>query len=99
MRGIRRDPERLEVRVLLRHAPLRGVRLLDVGCGEGRLTRRLAGLVHSAVGIDPDAASIERARTLLPPRIRGKIRFQVGQAETLPFPKHAFQAVIFSWSL
>src|SRR2546428_249999 len=29
MRGVRRDPERLEVQMLLRHAPLRGARLLD----------------------------------------------------------------------
>ncbi len=99
MQGLRRDPERTEVRVLMRHAPLRGTRVLEVGCGDGRLTRRIAGIVHSAVGVDPDAGQIERAKRLLPARLRGKIRFQVGHAETLRFPGQSFEAVLFSWSL
>ncbi len=99
MRGRRWDPERTEVRVLLQHAPLRGARVLEVGCGDGRLTRRIGGTVHSAVGVDPDAGQIERAKRLQPARQRGKIQFQVGRAETLHFPNQSFQAVIFSWSL
>ena len=99
MRGVRTDPERLEVRILLRHAPLRGARVLEVGCGDGRLTRRIAGVVQSLVGVDPDTGQIERAKRLLPARVRGKIEFQVGHAETLRFPGQSFQAVIFSWSL
>lgn len=99
MRGVRRDPERLEVHMLLRHAPMRRARVLDVGCGDGRLTRRIAGIVQSAVGVDPDAGQIQRAKRLLPARLRGKIRFQVGHAQTLRFPSQSFQAVIFSWSL
>ncbi len=98
MRGMRMDPERLEVRVLLRHAPLHGARVLDVGCGDGRLTRRIAGIAHSAVGVDPDTGRIERAKRLLPARLRGKVRFEVGHAETLRFPKESFDTVIFSWS-
>jgi len=99
VRGLRRDPEELEVRTLLRHAPLRGARILDVGCGDGRLTRRIAGLVQNAVGVDPDAKQIARATRLVPVRLRGKIRFQVGHAETLRFPAQSFDTVIFSWSL
>lgn len=99
VRGVRRDPERLEVRVLMRRAPLHGARVLDVGCGDGRLTRRIAGIVRSATGVDPDAEQIERAKRLLPVRLRGKIRFEVGYAETLRFPNRSFDAVLFSWSL
>ncbi len=36
---------------------------LDVGCGEGMLTRRLRAVVPSVTGIDPDGPSIELART------------------------------------
>jgi len=39
-----------------------GARVLDVGCGEGILTRELAARAGSVLGIDVDAASIERAR-------------------------------------
>jgi SAM-dependent methyltransferase len=37
---------------------------LDVGCGEGMLTRELRAVVPSVTGIDPDGPSIELARTL-----------------------------------
>lgn len=36
---------------------------LDVGCGEGMLTRELAAVVPSVTGIDPDGPSIELARS------------------------------------
>src|SRR3989442_14876870 len=99
MRGVRRVPERLEVQMLLSHAPLRGARVLDVGCGDGRLTRRIAGVPQRVAAVDPDAGQIARAKRLSPVRVRGKIRFQVGRAETLRFPDQSFHAVIFSWSL
>ena len=35
---------------------------LDVGCGEGTLTRALRRVVPHVTGLDPDAESIERAR-------------------------------------
>src|SRR6478672_5437242 len=40
-----------------------GMRLLDVGCGPGSITRGLAAAVApaEAVGIDPDAAAIDGA--------------------------------------
>src|SRR2546427_11125254 len=96
VRGVRRDPERLEVQILLRHAPLRGARVLDVGCGDGRLTRRLAGVAQSVVGVDPDAGQIKRAKRLSPERVRGKNRLQVGREETLRVPGLSSYTVIFS---
>lgn len=49
-------------RLALRHAP--GARTaLDVGCGEGLLTRRLrAAGVPSVTGVDADADQVDRAR-------------------------------------
>jgi len=37
-------------------------RLLDVGCGPGILTTRLAGLFNSVIGLDPDAAMLAEGR-------------------------------------
>jgi SAM-dependent methyltransferase len=39
--------------------------VLDVGCGDGFLLQRLAPHVTTAVGIEPDAETIARARTRL----------------------------------
>jgi len=36
--------------------------VLDVGCGEGLITRAVAALGATAIGVDPTAALIERAR-------------------------------------
>lgn len=39
--------------------------VLDVGCGDGLLLQRLAPHVTTAIGIEPDAETIARARTRL----------------------------------
>jgi len=41
-----------------------GCRLLDVGCADGILFRRLTGRIREGVGIDPDLAKDERAGLL-----------------------------------
>ena len=44
--------------------PLPGERILDLGCGDGVLTAKLAEIGCSVVGIDGSAAQIEAARKL-----------------------------------
>lgn len=99
MRGVRIDPERTEVRRILRGAPVRGARLLEIGCGNGRLTRRLAGVFASVVGVDPSAEEIARARRLIPQQYRRRMHFELGQGERLRFRDRRFDLVLFSWSL
>lgn len=66
----------------LRHA--RGARsAVDVGCGEGLLTRRLADAgVASVVGVDADADEIARARAAAGDR--PGLRYEVGDALEVP---------------
>ena len=49
---------------LLTAEGLEGKRALDVGCGQGRVTRWLAPRVKHAVGLDRDPAALETARRL-----------------------------------
>jgi ubiquinone/menaquinone biosynthesis C-methylase UbiE len=74
--------------------PLRDKRLLDVGCGSGRLVRTLCSLGASAIGLDPDESAIAAARRAAPGS-----RFVRGGAEALPFDSQAFDGVIFLNSL
>lgn len=71
-----------------------GARVLDVGCGTGRLTHWIAGRVPTGevIGIDPLADRIEVARS------HGRTaRFEVGQAEDLTaFASNSFDAVCMS---
>ncbi len=99
MKGYRRDPERTEVRVLRRHVPLAGARILEIGCGDGRLTRRIAGMARAVVAIDPNAALIARAKQLTPASLREKVRYRIGAAENLRLPDQSFEIAVLSWSL
>jgi len=50
------------VLALLAEEPLRGSRVLDVGCGSGRLSLALAPVSRSVVGLDRDVPALEEAR-------------------------------------
>src|SRR5690242_17079940 len=59
-------------------------RLLDVGCGPGVLTVRLAHLFGQAVGLDPDAGMLAEGRRAAGEENVLNIRWVQGLAEGLP---------------
>jgi SAM-dependent methyltransferase len=59
-------------------------RLLDVGCGPGVLTVRLAHLFEDAVGLDPDPAMIAEGRRAAKERGIANITWIEARAEGLP---------------
>lgn len=80
---------------LLAQADIRpAMRVLDIGCGTGSLlieiTRRHPDV--EAVGLDPDARALARARRKAG-RSRARIRFDEGFADGLPYPGASFDLV------
>jgi ubiquinone/menaquinone biosynthesis C-methylase UbiE len=73
---------------------LNGKSLLEVGCGDGRLTGLLAGKAAAITAIDPDNSSIETARSSI-----DAVNFLVGSGEELDFAGQTFDIVLFSYSL
>ncbi|MGI5836857.1 MAG: class I SAM-dependent methyltransferase [Chloroflexota bacterium] len=76
--------------------------LLDVGCGPGHLACRLAmaGPDLRITGIDISPAMIElAARHAEEAGLGERLRFQLGDVESLPFPDEQFDLVVSTLSL
>jgi len=74
-----------------------GEAVLDIGCGTGFDTlaaARLVGPEGRVVGIDVSAEMIGKARANLALLDMQNVSFQVGAAESLPFPDNDFDVVI-----
>jgi SAM-dependent methyltransferase len=81
------------VDVLVREADLAGRRLLDVGCGTGRLAAALAERHACKVwGVDVSPEMVEVARERVPPGVG----LRVGSAEALEFKDRWFERVVMS---
>ncbi len=75
-----------------------GKRVVDVGCGEGALTRFLAGVGAEIVGIDPAGDKIESAAAAAAAE-GSAAEFRVGVGEALPFEDRSLDVVLYSNSL
>jgi SAM-dependent methyltransferase len=73
---------------------LSGREMLEIGCGDGRLSSLLADKVKSLTAIDPDQAMINQAGK----EISG-VDFRVGYGEKLEFNDRSFDIALFSYSL
>lgn len=70
-----------------------GLRVLDVGCGDGGVPIAFAERGAEAAGIEPGARNVERARMRARDH-RVEVRFDVGFAEALPWADGAFDLVV-----
>lgn len=96
---VRIDPQQREIHALRRVTNWRLKRVLDIGCGDGRLSVRLARLGALVDGIDPDRELIRKARESLPKGLASQVHYRVGEAEQLRLPDESFDVVVFSWTL
>jgi len=69
-----------------------GERILDIGCGDGQLTERIAASGATIIGIDSSPAMVKAARA------RG-VKVDQGPAEKLPYPDCIFEAVFSNAAL
>lgn len=97
--GMVREAEGVETAAIERLVALDGRRVLDVGCGEGRLTTLAAKRASFVFAFDPNAESVARAERALTEEHRARVRFAVHGAEALEVPRERFDVALCGWSL
>ena len=99
--AIRSDPENNEFQALLNLTDLKGKRILEVGCGDGRLTWHYADTAKHVTAIDPFEKFILHAKEIIPDNLKNKIDFHPKTIEEFVSSTQSgvFDTVILSWSL
>jgi len=97
---IRVDPEDAEKVALFDFAgDFAGERVLEIGCGDGRLTWLYAGQAGRVIAIDPDPDEIKIALEDLPPELRSRVEFHTSGIAEFDAPEASFDIAILSWAL
>lgn len=93
------DPEGAHLAALRRLADFRGRRVLEMGCGEGRLTVGIAADAARVLAFDPAPEAIAEARRTLPTELASRVEYRAASAQEVEIELHSFDLVVFSWSL
>lgn len=92
------DVERNEKKYVHKFADFAAQRVLEIGCGEGRLTWQYAKDTRLTIGIDADRDALRVAIIDRPSDLVSKVAFSCAVSETLPFTKETFDIAVLAWS-
>lgn len=70
--------------------PKSSQKILEIGCGDGEFTKRLASLKNKIIATDLTPAVIKRAKTLLKYK---NVKFEVDNSEKMKFKDNSFDIV------
>jgi 2-polyprenyl-3-methyl-5-hydroxy-6-metoxy-1,4-benzoquinol methylase len=73
--------------------------VLELGCGDGRLTVPVAADAAQVLAFDPDRAAVERARHSLPTNLAERVEYRVASGTEIEVERGSFDLALFSWSL
>lgn len=77
----------------------RGLSLLEIGCGDGRLTRKYASRVAGIIATDPDAAALAELRATLPPELLSRMDVRREAVDNIDLDAASIDVVLLAWSL
>ena len=95
----RLDPEGTGMREIKKLVSFDMKDVLEVGCGDGRMTFQYARLAKKVTAIDPSRKAVLSARKSTPKDLTARVSFRVGGGESLGLPAERFDVVFLSWSL
>jgi 2-polyprenyl-3-methyl-5-hydroxy-6-metoxy-1,4-benzoquinol methylase len=98
-KSIRQDPENSELDALHEFVgSFEGKRVLEIGCGNGRLTFQYAAEAALVHAIDPSEKKIAEARKNMPAHLQDRLEFFDVGIETF-FAPEKYDTVLLAWSL
>jgi 16S rRNA A1518/A1519 N6-dimethyltransferase RsmA/KsgA/DIM1 with predicted DNA glycosylase/AP lyase activity len=92
--SIEEDPEGHEIEALDAVVSFAARRVVEIGCGDGRLTRHYASLADSVTAIDPDADAVADLARCLP-----TVDARAVGVDGLVLAPQSVDIVLFAWSL
>ena len=95
---VQKDSERNETKHLHKFADFTEKRVLEIGCGEGRLTWQYAKETRVTFATDLDADALRVATIDRPADLESRVYFSLAKSEQLPFSKETFDLAILAWS-
>jgi ubiquinone/menaquinone biosynthesis C-methylase UbiE len=95
---LQKDPEGTETDHLKTAAVFSGRHVLEIGCGDGRLTWRYAPSARRVTAIDPDSEALKAAVMACPDALRQTVSFVGASSLNLPFPRETFDIALLAWS-
>jgi 2-polyprenyl-3-methyl-5-hydroxy-6-metoxy-1,4-benzoquinol methylase len=93
------DPEQAETGAIHSLVDFTDMDVLEVGCGDGRLTWRFAEQTRTVMALDPEASAIETAQATCPAHLLQKVTFQTADITTVELAPASYDVVVLSWSL
>ena len=96
---VTKDPEGFERKNLHQLVNFQDKVVLEIGCGEGRLTWKYAEAPKQVIAFDLDHDSLRIARVDRPYNMQNHVHFAGASAKHIPFSKEKFDIAILAWSL
>jgi SAM-dependent methyltransferase len=93
------DPEGAHMAALHRLADFHGRRVLELGCGDGRLTVPVSKDAAYVLAFDPDEEAVDCARDALPAQLARRVEYRVASGAEIEVERRSFDLALFSWSL
>lgn len=90
--------EKQEIAIIRAKCNLDNKDVLEIGCGDGRLSFYLAEFAKNIVAIDPDIDKIKKASDRLSSLKIYNLNFYIGKGEELIFSSDSFDAIFYSLS-